>query len=335
MTTNATFKLYDTEFFSGVNLYLQQNVQVFNENSAGGIRLVTQALRGNFERQSFMSEIQNIIQDRDPTNMAALTPLDMAQDELISPKVNRTIGPVGKTLDTWKKIDEDPQMMSLLFGQQTAPAILRDWLHTLLVSGTTAMGTEAGMVYDVINNANLTDKTLKGAYLIRGQNLLGDKSQRLSAFVMHSGAHADLMIEQSDKANVIDQIGSTILYGGSPATLGKPVVVTDDEALIVRNPAGDGSQPDQYKVLGLTEDALVATQSEDETIMSDVPLLTGNLRMIIQGEYAFNVGVKGFAYTDTAASPDLAALGTAGNWDYRYGDVKNGPGFMILVNAAA
>ena len=319
------FKIYDKEFFGGMNEVLQQNTQVFNGASAGAVRLVTASLRGDFERTSFMKKVTGgTVSHRDITSTASVTPAKMEQGELVAPKINRRIGPNSNTLDAWKKIEQDPQMFSFYYGQQVAEDVAADWLNTLVLAGVTCMETETGMVYDATGE---TDPKLRTEYLVRGLKKLGDKAQRVRAWVMHSNTFYDLV--ESQILDKVTNVADAVIYGGAPGTLNRPVIVTDSPALVEAD--GISTGVDAYKVLGLTDEALVATQSENQDIMSDFPLGNENLTMIIQGEYAFNTRVKGFSYTAATINPDDAALGTGTNWGFAVHDTKLGPGVLVKV----
>jgi len=325
--TGSDFVLYDKEFFGGMNEVLQQNTQVFNGASGGAIRLVTQSLRGNFEKESFLKKISGgTVTHRDVTSTATVTPAKMEQGELVAPKVNRRIGPNSNTMDQWKKIEEDPQMFSFYYGQQVAEDVAADWLNTVVLAGVTCMETEIGMVYDATGE---TDPKLRTEYLVRGLKKMGDKANRVRAWVMHSNTFYDLV--ESQILDKVTNVADAVIYGGIPGSLNRPIIVTDSPALVEADGVSTGV--DAYKVLGLTDDALVATQSEDQNIMSDTELGRENIVMTIQGEYAFNTRVKGFSYVSATVNPNDAALGTAANWDYAMHDVKLGPGVLIKVSA--
>jgi hypothetical protein len=145
---------------------------------------------------------------------------------------------------------------------------------------------------------------------------------------MHSKPWFDLMEGQvSDK---VTNISDVIVYGGSPGTLGRPVIVTDSPYLVNYQTVTSGPAGDNYIVLGLTEDAVVMNQSEEESILSDVLLGKENIIMQYQGEYAYNIRVKGFSFGNTA-NPTAANLGTKGNWTFRMHDGKLGPGVGLVV----
>ena len=51
--------------------------------------------------------------------------------------------------------------------------------------------------------------------------------------------------------------------------------------------------------------------------------------MSIQGEHAYNVGVKGFSYTGGLTNPDDTELGTTSKWTLASASIKDAAGFLI------
>jgi hypothetical protein len=118
------------------------------------------------------------------------------------------------------------------------------------------------------------------------------------------------------------------VYSGNVATLGKPTVVVDS-AYLVNLVAGSPALT-TYNTLLLTEDAVEIAESEEKDILSQPQTGLENLVDRIQGEYAFNVRVKGCAY-DTAqgANPTDTIIGTPATWIMRVADMKEMPGVII------
>jgi hypothetical protein len=88
-----------------------------------------------------------------------------------------------------------------------------------------------------------------------------------------------------------------------------------------------------YYTLGLTTDAVIAENSEEqEVVVQDVTGLE-NLAVRIQGEYAYNLTVGGFKWdvNNGHANPDDTALALGTNWDTAYSDVKNRAGVCIMT----
>ena len=320
--TKSDFKIYHEEFFSGLNETVQQNSGVFNAASANAMRLVPRMLKGEFEKESFFKAVETLVSHRDPTSTSAVNAQKLEQGELVGVKLNRKIGPAEQTMDAFRKIQVDPREFSFILGQQAGEEALRDYVNTAALALTTAINTESGLVTSVLTES---DSNLKAEYLIRSMSKMGDRSQRIRAWVMHSKPWFDLM--EGQVAGGATNIADVVIYGGAPGTLGRPVIVTDSPYLI--NLDSDGAA-ESYNVLGLTDGAAVLNQSEDESILSDTVLGKENIIMQYQGEYAYNLKIRGFAY-DGSANPNDATLGTPASWNFLMHDVKLGPGTLLVV----
>ena len=320
--TLSDFKIYNEEFFGGFNEVVQQNSGVFNEASVNAMRLVPRMLKGEFEKESFFKAVETLVSHRNPTSVSSVNPAKLEQGEMVGVKLNRKIGPAMQTMDAFKKIQVDPGEFSFILGQQAGEEALRDYVNTGALAVSTAISTQSSLITDATSEQV---KTLRAEYLIRAMSKMGDRSQRIRAWVMHSKPWFDLM--EGQVADKVTNIADVVIYGGSPGTLGRPVIITDSPFLVNYDSA---EVAESYKVLGLTEDAVVMNQSEDETILSDIELGKENIIMQYQGEYAYNIRLKGFAY-DGGPNPDDADLGDAASWDFVMHDVKLGPGVLLTV----
>ncbi len=319
--TKTDFVIYHEQFFGGYSEALEQESNVFNAASLGGIALRPNRLKGDYEQESFIQNIANLITRRDVASVAAATDLPMQQDEFIGVKVNRKIGPVANTRDSFRKIARDPREMSFLLGQQSGKAVAVEMANTatrVLKAGLTAMNA-GGMVYD--GTAGVPTHT----GLVKTLAKIGDASNNVVAWVMHSKSYFDL-VEQAITDKVYEVAGVTI-YTGNVATLGRPAIVLDSAPLITTGTTNN------YHILGLVRGACIIDESEERDIVTDVITGQENIIQRIQGEYAYNVKLRGMKWdvTNGGANPDDTALGTSTNWD----DVtaagnagKAGPGVM-------
>lgn len=299
--TKDDFKIYDEQYFSGQYERVLQTIDIFNQASNGAIVLQANLVKGEYEKRSFMKKIAGLIRRRDPASVAAVADLKPTQGEFIGVKVNRGIGPVSNTIDSWKKIAEDPQMLSFFLGKMVAEAKLEEMANTAVRVIEAALQGQAALNHTVA--ATMTHSALVDAFAKRG-----DKSGDIVALVMHSKPYFDLV-----KAAITDKIfgvANVAVYAGTVATLGKPTIVIDSPALV------DAGAPNTYNTLGLVAGAITVKESELETVTLDGPI-TGleNLVYRLQGEYAYNVEPLGFKY-DTAqgVNPNDATLGTAATW---------------------
>lgn len=319
--TKADFVIYPDEFFGGMQERLDRNTAVFNGASNGALALVTESLKGDYAARAFFKRVSGLIAHRDPTSTASVADKKLEQGENVSPKVNRRIGPVADTIDAFRKINEDPQLFSFLLGQQIAEDVQADYVDSIITSIVAALSGEAAT-----NVHDATDGVLEHADLSAGLFKFGDRMGDVAAWVTHSGSLKGLV--DSALAVQLDSVAGAVIYGGSPGTFGKPVVVVDSPALAY-DTVGDGSGDARYRTLALVEGAGVVTQSDQRTIISDNVTGLANLVMRIQGEHAFNLSVKGFAFDRATINPDSTAYGASANWTKVAASHKDTAGILI------
>lgn len=335
MSTEATLGgnrsdavIYQEEFFGGMYEVIQQNAEVFNQNSNGAMILRPRAIQGDFEKESFFKHIENMIQDRDPDSNATVDDLKMTMDEMIRVKVNKRIGPLAQSRDFFLKIGQEPRLMSFVLGQMYGEQVLQDYVNTGILCTSTALEAQGSLTYDYVAAGGASTTMDSVTPLIRGNALLGDKSQRIRAYIMHSKVFHDLMEGQASGG--FTNVADVIIYGGTPGTLGKPVIVTDSPELKIDGSAG-GSTEDSYITLGLVDAALEVAVSEGEYVTMQEITGQENIMWRLQGEFAYNVGVKGFKYTGVAKPTDTA-LGSTGNWSFVLHSEKLAAGTRIITN---
>lgn len=112
-----------------------------------------------------------------------------------------------------------------------------------------------------------------------------------------------------------------VVYGGSPGTLGKPVLVTDKAS--------------SDTILGLQGGALTVIESQPPSTRAYWINDQENLALGFRGEGAFNVEVLGYSWdTDTGGSnPESTDLSTADNWDKYATDDKATAGVLIDISS--
>lgn len=323
--TLSNFSIFDVEFFGGLTEVVEQAGADLFAGSGGTINMISVNQRGEFEKESFFKNIPGLVSRRDNTSIADISDLDMAQGEQTGVKLNTKIGPVGKSLDSFKKIGEDPSLMSFSLGQQYGVEVALDYVNTGLSAAATAMGSEGGMVVDIASDVNVTEKELSYKHLVKGLAAMGDRASRITMLVMPSKSHFDLVGESV--ASPVTNVGDIAIYEGTVGTMGRRVAVVDSPALI-------DDSADEHTTLMLTDEAITINQSEDSSIFSEIVLGKESLLMRLQGEAAHTITVKGFEYTG-AASPTNAQLTTGANWSYSFSDVKSGPGVALITGVTA
>jgi hypothetical protein len=324
--TEADFVIYNAQFWGGVVETLQQNTEAFNAASQNAVRLVTRSILGDFERESFLKSTASLISRRDITSVSAVNDSNLNATEMVGVKINRRLGPVTQSRDAFRKIGVSPEEFSFMLGQQSGPAIAVDYIN-LAIGAVRAAVSNAGsaLQYDAQNDSV---NTLNHTAMVKGLAKFGDRAARIVCWVMHSKNYFDLMAQQiTDK---LYEVAGATVYAGTIATFGKPVVVLDSPNLYTGTA---GSVGDSYDVLGLVENAVEVAESEERDIISQPVTGLENLVDRIQGEYAFNLRVKGCAWDMTygGVNPADSATLTGQYWTQIVADIKEMPGIRITV----
>lgn len=328
--TRADFKIYNEYISTGMVETLQQVSDAFNAASRGTILLTAVNRKGDHVYESFFSNTANLITRRDPTSTADATAQKLAQGEMVMTKVNRKIGPVENTLDSFKKIQKGPfnqNALDMAIGEQSAKGMQIEMLNTGLQA---VRGALAGQAQSFVDKSAVTTG-IATTDLIDGLAAFGDAAAGILMWVMHSAQYYRLVKEQI--LSNIDGVSNFNIATATPLSLNRPILVTDSPALVTAVGV-NGSDPahNVYHALGLTAGAVMLEDSEDTTVFSEYITGKENLIVRIQGEYAYNIGIKGFTYDVTAGvNPDASTVGTGANWDPALQDVKNRAGVVITT----
>jgi hypothetical protein len=304
--TKTGFKIYDDQFFGGMIEVIEQNADAFNAASANTIQLQPARMIGDFNKESFIQNISNLITRRDITSVAAATDLAVQQGENARVKINRKIGPVAQTIDSFRKIGQvvDNNELSFLLGAQVGKAITVDYINTAVNAAVAALSGQANATNDYSATGTITH-----AAMVTAMGKRGDRAGDLAAWVMHSKVYFDLMGQAI--ADKVFDVASTTIYNGTVATFGRPTVVIDAPSMLVTG------TPNKYWSMALVPGGVMVQESEQRDIINDVVTGLENLVIRMQGEYAFNLGIKGFTWdvTNGGANPTDTAIGTSSNWD--------------------
>jgi hypothetical protein len=322
----SNFVVYQNELRGGIVETLMQASNYFNA-AGGAIALSTISRRGDYAKETFFKNIPGIVSRRDTTSVSTATDLLLTMDELISVKLNRKIGPVTQTYDAFAKVamDMTPQAFSVMLGNMIGKGMQVEMLNSGLRSARAALNNQSAVKYTEAGNG-----TMKTSTLVNGLSKFGDAANQISAWVMHSKVFFDLMNFQIGTSANGDIVSGAVVQAANPLSLNRPVIVTDSDALKVAGGSGSGAYTD-YFTLGLTAQGIALENSETERVVLDEVTGLENLVIRLQGEYAYNAGVKGFKW-DTqngGANPNDTALGTGTNWDKAVTSDKSLAGVII------
>lgn len=326
VTTIADMKIYEAQFASGRTEIIQQNFDAFNQASNGAIVFRSSVLPANYEYNSFFKANGSLVTRQDITSIAARDSTQITQDENISVKVHRMhLSGLTPKAAKMAGISFDEMLFSL--GQQVAAEMSADFLNTGLLAARAALSQNAAVTKDI---TAATVKTISHGALLSTLAKFGDKTDRIAAWVMHSTQFFDLGLQaiDDDITNVADGIVRRIDVPG----LGRPILVTDSPSLIV---AGD--TPDSYYVLGLAKGGIDINESEGMEDLVDKVSQLEQIKVNVQSEWAYNVGVKGYKWDvgNGAANPDASTIGTTTNWDKTASSDKDVAGVVLKCQALA
>lgn len=318
----SDMKFRDPFFQTGYSEVMAQAVDKFNAGSNGTILLRSNRKPGDFDYAAFFANAGGLVSRQDQTSVAAATAKKLVQAEIASVKLNRKVGPVEWTLSSLRKPGLSLDAIRLAAGQQAAKDVQAEMLNTALLAARAALNSQTDNKFTVPS-----DGTISTSALVSALAKFGDAASRIDAWVMHSKVAFDLLQYQIAPTNNGDVVANTAIVAASPLTLNRPIIVTDSEALAVTTGTGT-----DYFTLGLTGSALVIEETEDEVMALEGPL-TGYEQLIfrLQGEYAYNLGVKGFTWdvANGGKNPADAAVGTGTNWDKIYTSHKDLAGVII------
>jgi hypothetical protein len=332
--TKTNMVINNPFIYTGYTEMLTQFSNAFNEQSGGAIVLSSESKRGEIAEESFFQNVSGLIRERNPASVADIADKELNQSKLVEVKLNRGVGPVAQTYDAFRKTGQGGTQLpeghsasgidlyDMVIGQQTAKGVQVEMVNTALAALTTCLNSQADLKF-----ANLT-RTVETVDLVDGLSRMGDAAaQNVGIWVMHSKQFYDL-VKQQITAN-LDGVTGFVVASASPITLNRPVLIIDSPSLVVAN--GGGAGISTYRALGLGKAAVEAIDSEDMMLASQ--LITGkdNLAVRLQGEYSYNLGVRGFSYNVAGGgvNPSAAAIATAANWTKSFLDRKDLGGVVV------
>ena len=325
---HAQFILYDEHVHTGFNETLQQMTDVFNEASLGAITLRTNLTEGSYSREAFYEAITGIVSRRDLTAdpITAITQLGLVEDEEVLVKLFRKIGPITNTRGMFRTIMKDPGELSIRVGEQAAKAALIDQVNSGLRAAVAGLSGVATLVHNV-TAASPTD-TISTDNLVQLLAKAGDSQGDIILWVMHSTAYFKLVREQIATYS-FDSVSGFNIARGQPVTLGRPVLMTDSPALHANT-----SPTDPVRILGLRKNAIRLEDAEIQDMVIQDVTGGGQLGVTVQGEFSYNVGLKGFRWdmTSGGANPTDTAVGTVANWDQAATSHKSLAGVLMIAD---
>lgn len=302
----SDFKVYDDLAQTNYMERIQENIDLFNAQSNGAIVLRSESIVGDESKRAFYNDTGDV-SHRDVTSNSAVSTTAITGDEHVTVKTPWKYGPYSITEESYKRRGVDPSLFYSQMGQAAADHT-KEYFVTAALASLGAAINAGGMTA----TGSIADK--KG--LINGLRKFGDRFNRVALWVMSSDVFFDVV--QGAITDKIYEEAGMVVYGGQPGTLGKPVLVSDEV---------DDSPNYVY---ALQRGAIQIVESQPPGFRSYEDNSTENLALAYRAEGAFNVDALGYSWTGTA-NPNLAALGTQGNWAQDAASDKNTAGVQITL----
>lgn len=302
-----------------------QEVEKFNAASGGALVLGSADHIGDYIEQTSWQLIGQLAQRRNAYGTGALTPTEMGQllDRMV--KIDGRVGPITVTPTMLKRLGKDVSEAAAVVAAQAAAAMMQDYLNAAGSALKIATGKAADSLKDLSGpKATPVKPTLAG--LNQGSRLFGDAYSRIVCWLMDGATFHDFGDAALTNAAQLYNIGNVnVMQDG----MGRRFIVSDIPALFDAT-GGAALQ----SCLGLTTGAL-AVQTSPLIMKAQDVLLDENLKTIMQGEYDFTMGIKGYQFKDGVKSPTNAQIATAANWTRIATSVKDTAGVQVVFGGKA
>jgi hypothetical protein len=301
---------------------LAQQVNYFNQASAGAITLTTEGFMGDYRFENFFASLHAAQRrvDRYATNTSASN-TSLAQLQEIGVKVAGGFGPIVWEPAQLRWVELNPEAAILAIAKNLSEAMMKDMLNTGIAAACAAIenvgvtatfdtGTATAITYGNINSAHA---------------LFGDSSQSLVCDIMDGTTYHGLIAANLTNTPQLFQYGSVRVVD----ILGKRVVVTDAPALR-ETPT---TSTNDVKVLSLVSGGITIYDGSDLVTNLETNNGAQRIQTTWQADYAFGVALKGYQWdtTNGGKSPTDAELATGSNWDKIATSIKHTAGVLLLA----
>lgn len=314
---------YDQYLRSGYIEQLTYAVNILNAASGGTIRLESENVTGTKKHEAYFKDFGTMSR-RDITVDTAQTASKIERAEHTAFKTFWKFEPVAWQWSAFKTSDNmTNEEVMLIVGRKLAEKKIEFTVKRAITITCAAIGSQAALVVDSEAN-NFTVATE-----IDAMSKFGDAASRLKALVMHSAVYFTLVKDQT--LNTKYNLGEGLMmFGGSPATMGKPVIVTDNDELTYTK-----DDATLYRTLFLTDGAVTLRDNGNTQYAMDTQLGNENITQLFQGEGDMWNYVKGYQLKSTVGTnPSDADLATTSNWERWVNTNKLTAGVLIKSKAA-
>lgn len=334
ITLPSNFKLVNDLFETGYSETITQAVDDFFNASNGAVVKESVAFQGDYAQHNYFKAMTGLVSRRTDSATdaaAAADPVTLSEGGDDAARLKRIIGPIDVTMGAMRARNFSVDVISRAIGVQVAKAEMADQINSAAASLVGALSSATGASVDLTATA-FTTKTLTHSGLVEIMQLAGDTSNDIAAWLMPSKAFFQLVKQAIDPTKAPDMVGTTAIYGGTPGTFGRPVIVTDSPALTKTVSAGT-----THYIAALKPGAIQITVDELPTLIEEAVTGKKSLAWRVQGELDYLVRILGYAYKQSGtgaggANPADSSLAASAAWSLDSASIKSAAGFLGEVN---
>lgn len=332
---NNVLHVFNQQVQTAATEVIAQQLNAFNAASGGSIILTNGgAASGDWMESTMWAAITNVVQRRDAYGNGDVAVKELTQLLERSVRADGRVGPIKVTPALMERLGKATAEAAATLATQASKGMIADYLNTTVNVLCAAIKANP-KAYSDQTAATATTPTLIGMQKACG--LFGDAFGSLQAWIMDGLAYNDLVTGDILKnVEKLFTIGNVNIFQDG---FGRRFVVTDAPGL---RDATAGTT----NLLCLSAGA-AAVKASGLRMYDATVLLKENVQQVLQGEYDFVIGLKGYAWNNTTAanpkntgdggtavadkgaSPSDAELVKPANWPLIVSDVKNTAGVMV------
>ncbi|AUG84599.1 major head protein [Escherichia phage B2] len=323
--------VFQRKLVTAVTQMIPDNLNVFNAAANGAVVLGTgEVLKDVVEKMS-VGLIANLVTDRNAYAPVGTPATAKVLARMLTNSVNLSakVGPVAITKAMMAKIETNVNSVAAEIAAQATQAIMLHYLKAGIGASKAAIESNAAAKYTqparVDGVGGRTFPTLADFPLAASK--FGDQASLIKSWFMDGVTWANFIAYQAlPSAEQVFAIGDLQVMGDG---LGRRFIISDAAA----DAMGAG------KMLGLVPGAVAVTTNGLDMLAQEKGG-NENIERWWQGEFDFNVAVKGYRLKASARTPvegvrsfKLSDITTSANWELDQGQVDNAPATVQDVGA--
>lgn len=317
-----SLSVFNQKVISTTTQLVAEQLSVFNAASNGALVLGNGQQIADFVEEVSIGLISGLVSARNPYAPAGTDAHLKVLAQLLKNSVNLSgkVGPFVMTTGMLEKISRSATEVAAAVSAQAAQGVIQFYLGAAVGALNSAIGGNSAAVYT--QPARVNPNAADGSYVLNltdfpmAAKAFGDMQGLINTWVMDGATWSNFIgLAVIPNVEQLFNIGNINVMGDG---LGRRFLVTD-----AINDAGVTNS-----VLGLVPQAAVITTS-GVSMESGTRLGGENIERIMQGEFDFNLALKGYKLKKTVTdkftgkvAPQPADVTKAGNWETYTGDVE-------------